>query len=558
MTHASAGADPQLLGQALAASVNGAVIADAQRPDLPIIYVNPAFERLSGYPASEIIGRNCRFLQGQDPNPDARAALRAAIREGRSATVLLRNYRADGTLFNNELTISPIRDSGGSVTHFFGFQTDVTARERTAALITRLQAVTAELAAARSEQAAFDLLLGEVLEAVGAVGGAVLRVRGETLRVAARRGPAASVWQAGPWQEGPLGDATPGADALRRGQPLFFRDGGELSAAYPALASGTGRAGAGCAALPMREGGQPLGVLALDFGGPHAVAPDERAFLLTLAAQGALALGRLRSAARLEQQVRDRTAELQAQRDLLQVSNEELEALTYSASHDLRTPVRHIVSFTDLLRRSLPEPPGEKTERYLGIVQTAADHLNMMIDGMLDVARASRQPLRVERVDLALLFATVRKDAGVGQPQRQITHRQIMQRQISWHVGPLPTVLGDAGLLRRVMTALVDNAVKYTRGRERAVIEVWAEERAHDWAVFVRDNGVGFDPQYAGRLFTMFKRLHRQEDFEGAAVSLAHVRRIVTRHGGTLLAHGQPDAGATFGFTLPKDRTAAP
>ena len=126
------------------------------------------------------------------------------------------------------------------------------------------------------------------------------------------------------------------------------------------------------------------------------------------------------------------------------------------------------------------------------------------------------------------------------------------QRQIDWQISTLPTVTGDVELLRQVITALMDNAVKYTRDRDLAVIEVWAEDRGQSWAVLVRDNGVGFNPQYSGKLFTMFQRLHRQEDFEGAAVSLANARRIMTRHGGTMSAEGQPGQGATFGFILPR------
>ncbi len=544
-TPQAASADLRLLSQALAASVNSAVIADARLPDLPIIYVNPAFERLSGYPAAEVIGRNCRFLQGQDPNPVPRAAIRAAIRDGHSTTALLRNYRPDGTLFHNELTISPIRDAAGTVTHYFGFQTDVTAREATSALLARLQGVTGELAAARTQQAAFGLLLGPALEAVGAVGGAALLASGNRLDVAARGGPAS----ASVWQDGSLGSAGPGADALRSGQPLFFGHAGALTAAYPDLEARTGGAAAvASAVLPMQEDGRPLGVIVLDFREPQEFAPEERYFLLTVASQVALALGRIHFAETLEQQVRDRTAELEAQRDLLQVSNEELEAFTYSVSHDLRTPVRHIISFTDLLRRSLPAPLSDKAERYFGIVGTAADTLNTLIDGMLDVSRASRQPLSPVQVDLDRVFAAVRHELSVAHPQRQIL----------WQIGPLPTVPGDLRLLRRVVTALLDNAVKYSRGREPAVVRVWAEDQGHTWAVYVQDNGVGFNPQYRDKLFTMFQRLHRQEAFEGAAVSLANARRIVTRHGGTVTAHGEPDGGATFGFVLPRETDDTP
>ncbi|CAM3292214.1 GAF domain-containing protein [Deinococcus saxicola] len=285
------------------------------------------------------------------------------------------------------------------------------------------------------------------------------------------------------------------------------------------------------ATLPVVVGGEVTGIFTVPLFGPRPWSAADQAVLRTTVHSLGLALERAEQA-----------RQVTAQRDLLQASNEELEAFTYSVSHDLRTPVRHIASFGDLLRRELPELMGVKAERYLGIIRTAADTLNTLIDGMLDVSRASRQLLKAERVELDRVFSAVRHEVGVALPQRQI----------DWQVGALPTVTGDAGLLRRVATALVDNAVKYTRGRERAVIEVWAEDRGQSWAVFVRDNGVGFNPQYGDKLFTMFQRLHRQEDFEGPAVSLANARRIVARHGGTMTAEGQPGVGATFGFTLPK------
>ncbi|QFP77453.1 GAF domain-containing protein [Deinococcus sp. AJ005] len=696
--HASS-ADLQLLSQALATSVHSVVIADARQPDQPIIYVNPAFERMSGYPASQILGRNCRFLQGQDWDQGARHELRQAIQEGRSTTVLLRNYRLDGTLFFNELTISPLHDLAGNVTHFLGFQTDVTAREAAAVLMAALQNLTENLAAVRTQQEVTGLVLRDALSALRAISGVVLLVQDGQLHVVARNGyDDASIWQ-----DGDLEGHRPSPDALRRDTPLFFQESGELAAAYPELEARTGgMAPVASAVLPMVQDGQPLGVIILNFREPHRFTLDEEHFLRTLAGQCALALDRARLSGDLERQVRDRTAELEAfvnftevvdsetnvlalagravdvlsvlfpdctngyyalenglwklkvhtsdleddpsllgalragmpldtpafaqpmqtgqpifvdgwdpqkerfagteiyqsvafyplsiggrpqamfalgfkdtmswsehykavfravgrslglalertetarqlmvQRDQLQATNEELEAFTYSVSHDLRTPVRHIISFGDLLRRELPEPLNAKAERYFGIVSSAAITLSGLIDGMLDVSRTSRQPLRREGVNLERLFTAVRHEMGVAQPQRQI----------EWRISDLPTVMGDADLLRQVITALMNNAVKYTRTREQALIEIWAEDQGPSWVVRVRDNGVGFNPQYSDKLFTMFQRLHRQEDFEGAAVSLANARRIMTRHGGTMMAEGQPGVGSTFGFILPK------
>ncbi|GGM20006.1 GAF domain-containing protein [Deinococcus aerophilus] len=285
------------------------------------------------------------------------------------------------------------------------------------------------------------------------------------------------------------------------------------------------------ATLPVLVNGKVAGIFSVPLFGQRAWSAADQAVLRTTVHSLGLALERA-----------EHVRQLQAQRDMLQAANEELEAFTYSVSHDLRTPVRHIVSFGSMLRRSLPEPLDEKTVRYASIVETAAVQLNGLIDGMLDLSRTSRQPLRTEAVDLGRLVEAARKEIMVAQPERRI----------DWRVADLPTVVGDAGLLRRVVATLMNNAVKYTRPRELAVIEVWAEDRGETWAVLVRDNGVGFAPQYGKKLFTVFQRLHRQQDFEGAGVSLASARRVVTRHGGTMMAEGQPDAGATFGFTLPK------
>ncbi|CAM3713030.1 histidine kinase [Deinococcus saxicola] len=285
------------------------------------------------------------------------------------------------------------------------------------------------------------------------------------------------------------------------------------------------------ATLPVLVNGEVMGIFNAPLFGLRPWSAADQAVLKTTVHSLGLALERAEQA-----------RQLTAQRDQLQAVNEELQAFTYSVSHDLRTPVRHIISFSDLLRRELPTPLDAKAERYFGIVASAATTLSGLIDGMLDVSRTSRQPLRRERVNLERLFAAVRHEVGVAQPQRQI----------NWQIGDLPTILGDADLLRRVVTALVSNAVKYTRDRELAVIEVWAEDRGQGWAVLVRDNGVGFDPQYSNKLFTIFQRLHRQEDFEGAAVSLANARRVMARHGGTMTAEGQLGVGATFGFILPK------
>ncbi|AFZ69189.1 ATP-binding protein [Deinococcus peraridilitoris] len=238
----------------------------------------------------------------------------------------------------------------------------------------------------------------------------------------------------------------------------------------------------------------------------------------------------------------DQAVELTRERAALAAANEELEAFAYSVSHDLRTPVRHIMGFNDLLRKSFGTSLDPKAAQYLQVVDQAAARMNILINAMLDLSRTSRQPLLMRLVDLGALVASVQAELEL----------EMLDRKVLWQVSPLPLISADHNLLRQVMLNLLANALKYTRTKEAGNVEVWAEEREDEWAIFVRDNGVGFDPRYADKLFGVFQRLHRQEEFEGTGVGLANVRRIVQRHGGRVWAQSTLGEGATFGFVLPK------
>ncbi|WP_216329542.1 GAF domain-containing protein [Deinococcus aestuarii] len=287
------------------------------------------------------------------------------------------------------------------------------------------------------------------------------------------------------------------------------------------------------ATLPLVVNGAAVGVFGVGLFEARRWSAADRAVLETVVRSLGLALERAQGMAHLAEERRK-----------LEVANEELEAFAYSVSHDLRTPVRHIGSFNELLRKHLGEGLDAKAGRYLKIVDEATGRMNTLIDAMLDLSRTSRLPLQTGLVDLGELVRTVWAELEADVPGRQV----------DWLVSPLPLVRGDPHTLRQVMLNLLSNALKYTRGQDVARIEVWAEDRPGEWAVFVRDNGVGFDPRYADRLFGVFQRLHRHEEFEGTGVGLANVRRIIARHGGTVFAQGTPGRGATFGFTLPGPR----
>jgi signal transduction histidine kinase len=240
--------------------------------------------------------------------------------------------------------------------------------------------------------------------------------------------------------------------------------------------------------------------------------------------------------AELEARVRARTGELEA-------ANLELEAFTYSVSHDLRTPLRHISGFVYLLHQRSPALDAESLG-HLAVIEGSVKRMGALIDALLAFSRIGRAALARAPVDLGAL---------VGEARAELAD-EIGGRAIRWRVGPLPEVLADRVLLRQVLVNLLSNAVKFTRPRAEAEVEICAApERARgDEVVFlVRDNGVGFDMSYADKLFGVFKRLHPPEAFEGTGIGLANVERIVRRHGGRVWAEAAPDQGATFFVALP-------
>ncbi|HZE89192.1 MAG TPA: ATP-binding protein [Verrucomicrobiae bacterium] len=225
----------------------------------------------------------------------------------------------------------------------------------------------------------------------------------------------------------------------------------------------------------------------------------------------------------------------------LEASNTELEAFSYSVSHDLRTPLRHISGFSAQLQRHAQNSLDDKARHHLDQIVRSADRMGRLIDDLLSFSRMGRSEMQRATVPLGPLVKEAVQDL----------HEETKTRRIDWTIGPLPEVKGDPAMLRLVLANLLSNAVKYTRTRTEARVEIGARSANGETTVFVRDNGVGFDMQYVDNLFGIFQRLHSAEAFEGTGIGLANVRRIIHRHGGRTWAEGEVDEGAAFYFSLP-------
>jgi signal transduction histidine kinase len=242
-----------------------------------------------------------------------------------------------------------------------------------------------------------------------------------------------------------------------------------------------------------------------------------------------------------EEQIRELNQQLEGRGAELEASNKELEAFAYSISHDLRAPLRHIVGFAELLGQHAATALDEKSRGYTTTILDAGNRMGALIDDLLAFSRIGRAETRASTVSLRDLVHEVVEEM----------RHEMAGRTVSWHIGDLPDLYCDRPMLRMVFMNLITNAVKFTRPRERAEIEIGSFEEARGVVVFVRDNGVGFDMKYANKLFRVFQRLHPSAEFEGTGIGLATVERIIQRHGGTVWAEGSVNGGAMLSFAFP-------
>jgi light-regulated signal transduction histidine kinase (bacteriophytochrome) len=229
----------------------------------------------------------------------------------------------------------------------------------------------------------------------------------------------------------------------------------------------------------------------------------------------------------------------------LEAANKELEAFSYSVSHDLRSPLRAIDSYTTMLEEDLADKLDEASKRLLNLVHDSSRRMGILIDELLEFSRVGRQSMSVNKIDMTAAVSEAWSEIRIGSPQGAPDFK----------VQTLPTAWGDRTFLKQVWTNLLSNALKFSGKMAGPRIEVSGEEHGAEMVYCVRDNGVGFDMQYYNKLFEVFQRLHSERDFSGTGVGLAIVQRVVTRHGGRVWAEGKVNAGAAFFFSLPTPKT---
>jgi len=294
----------------------------------------------------------------------------------------------------------------------------------------------------------------------------------------------------------------------------------------------------GMIVVRLRARGVNLGYLSL-FRTSTARPPytlDDLHLVQDLAERAALAIDNSRILDSLERRVAERTHQLEA-------ANRELEAFAFSVSHDLRSPLRAIDSFSRMLQEDFAPALPDEGRRMLDVVRRNAQHMSHLVEDLLRLSRLGHRAIRpIVEIDMREVVETVIEGMRAANPDLAIDLR----------LGELPPALGNVELLRQVWVNLLDNAVKYSRRRPVAIVEVSGAREAGELRYTVTDHGAGFDPAQADKLFGVFQRLHSDAEFEGTGVGLALVQRIVERHGGRVWAEGHPDQGATFGFGLPE------
>ncbi len=517
--------------------------------DLQITYVNAAAERVFGWRREEMLGRKAVDLYVPAHRRAFVEEYFARLRAGEFLSAPGEALRKDGSSVMLEWVNTPLMGEKGEFLGQMSMATDITARLRAEQRLQRAQRLYAALSEVnetivrvRDREELFHQVCRICAERIGLLVAfvALVDVARQRIVPSVYAGEASGFLGefAFPLDPAEQNSATVTTLAVRGKREAVANDiDSEPGAAHPWRARIGSRA---VASFPLFQGNEVIGALTLHSAVPGFFDAELVDLLQRMADDVSFALDKLAEHDKLtelrrslEERVQQRTAELEA-------ANQELEAFSYSVSHDLRAPVRHIDGFLRLLEKELPGPSA-KAQHYLDTIAKAAKRMGNLIDDLLQLSRTGRQALALRAVELQPLLRELLGEAVA----------EAGERKVEWSVGRLPAVMADPALLRIVLQNLLSNALKYTRQRPVARIAIEAQVlEGGEVALSVRDNGVGFDMRFKDKLFGVFQRLHRDEEFEGTGIGLATARRIVHRHGHRIWGEAQLERGATFTFTM--------
>ena len=484
---------------------------------------NQGAEKIFGYSASEAAGKAMLILFPPE-RLDDEAGILAHIRKGEGVnhfeTV---RVRKDGTKIEVSVTISPIRDSSGTVVGASTIARDITERKQ----IQEARLLAEERYRRFVERTAAGVLRntldGRILES----NDAMVRMLGYDSRAEFLSRPRPEIHYVNPEERQLLVEQLKQRGTLNDYEACFKRRDGKPVWVVMSLVLVKGE----------DEAGDILEATVIDVTARKHAEQQLAEQAQELSQQAEELLHTQREIRKLNEKLEERVAQRTAQ---LAAANQELEAFTYSVSHDLRAPLRHIGGFSRILMEDFGSEMNPEAQRHLQRIEEGVRRMGLLVDELLNLARVGRHSLKLQPT---VLNPVIEEVVSLLQPETQ-------DRQVTWKIAGLPEAQCDPVLIKQVFQNLIANALKFTRPRECAVIEIDSRQEEEKLVVWIRDNGVGFDMKYSDKLFGVFQRLHKAEDFEGTGIGLATVQRIVTKHGGRVWADSELGKGTTFSFTL--------
>jgi PAS domain S-box-containing protein len=501
---------------------------------------NKGAELIYGYSSEEIIGKSITVVV---PEEDRESVLQilSGIRAGKSIHHYeAKRCRKDGRIIDVSLAVSPILDATGKITGISTIAHDIT-RQKTSAAINASRLHLIEYSLAHSLSELLEETINEIEKLTKSQLGFFHFIEEDQGKVALENWSTNTQTQCGAKGIGmhyPIERAGVWANCFFSRQAEIHNDFKSLPdrKGFPEYHADVIRE----VVVPVIRGEKVIAILGV--GNKLSDYDQEDVATITRIADLAWDIAeRKRAEEQLHRLNQELEARVYARTKELENANSELESFAYSVSHDLRAPLRHINGYIQLLREHTSQKMDADSLHYMDIITQSANLMDDLIDGILSFSRMGRIEMNFQEVNMRDLVEAV------------ITEFQpdIQTRQVEWIVQKLPNVIGDPALLRIVITNLVSNALKFSQKREVTRIEIGAEPAQEGQVVFwVRDNGVGFDMKFVDRLFKVFQRLHRADEFEGTGIGLANVNRVITRHGGKTWAVGKVGEGATFYFSL--------